>query len=97
VRGAFATALADLPRRERTILRQYHVDGLSIDELARLHGIHRATSARWIAAARADLVQRVRGHLRAALSLDDRELDSVIGLVRSRLDLSLSRLLRRSS
>lgn len=96
VRSAFDAALASLSPRERTILRQHHVDGLTIDQLARLHGVHRATCARWIEAARAGLLRRIRRRLRDAVGLDERELDSVIGLVRSQLDLSLSRLLPRA-
>jgi RNA polymerase sigma-70 factor (ECF subfamily) len=95
VRAAFGLALTALSPRERTILRQHYADALTIDQLGRLHGVHRATCARWIEAARAGLLRRVRRHLRDALRLDDRELDSLIGLVRSRLDLSLSRLLPR--
>ena len=96
VRSAFDLALASLSPRERTVLRQHYVDGLTIDQLARLHRVHRATCARWIEAARAGLLRRVRRRLREAVGLDERELDSVIGLVRSQLDLSLSRLLPRA-
>lgn len=96
LRAAFGEALAALSPRERTVLRQHHVDGLTIDQLARLHGVHRATCARWIEAARASLLRRVRRHLRQALGFEERELDSLIGLVRSQLDLSISRLLPRA-
>ncbi|HTE51886.1 MAG TPA: hypothetical protein VK698_13620 [Kofleriaceae bacterium] len=96
IRTAFGVGLAALSARERTILRQHYVDALTIDQLGRLHGVHRATCARWIEAARAGLLRQVRRHLRDALGFDDRELESVIGLVRSQLDLSLSRLLPRS-
>ena len=95
VRTAFAAGLAELSPRERTVLRQHYVDALTIDQLAGLHGVHRATCARWIESARARLVRRVRRHLRDSLGFGDRELDSIIGLVRSQLDLSLSRLLAR--
>jgi RNA polymerase sigma-70 factor, ECF subfamily len=96
IRAAFGEALAALSPRERTVLRQHHVDGLTIDQLGRLHGVHRATCARWIEAARASLLRRVRRHLRQQLGFEERELDSLIGLVRSQLDLSLSRLLPRA-
>jgi RNA polymerase sigma-70 factor (ECF subfamily) len=92
LRAGFAAAVAELSARERTLLRQHYVDGLSIDVLGALHGVHRATCARWIEAARTKILRGIRAHLRSALALGDAELDSAIALVRSQLDLSLSRL-----
>jgi RNA polymerase sigma-70 factor (ECF subfamily) len=68
--------------------------GLSIDALGALHGVHRATCARWIASARHDILAALRKRLRGGLGLDHRDIESAIALVRSRLDLSLSRHLR---
>lgn len=62
-----------------------------MDVLGPLHQVHRSTCARWIEAARAKVLRGVRSHLRARLGLDDAELDSAIAMVRSQLDLSLSR------
>jgi RNA polymerase sigma-70 factor (ECF subfamily) len=95
VRTAFAVALADLEPRERTMLRQHYVDGLSIDALAPLYDVHRATCARWIAEARAKILRGMRGHFREALDLAPADLESAIDLVGSQLDLSLSRQLAR--
>jgi RNA polymerase sigma-70 factor (ECF subfamily) len=94
VRTAFGAALATLSARERTLLRQHYVDGLSIDRLAPLHSVHRATCARWIEAARGNILLAVRGYLKDTLGLAAVELDSMIELVRSQLDLSLTRQLR---
>jgi RNA polymerase sigma-70 factor (ECF subfamily) len=94
VRIAFGAALATLSARERTLLRQHYVDGLTIDRLAPLHGVHRATCARWIEAARGSVLHAVRGYLKDTLGLAAFELDSMIELVRSQLDLSLARQLR---
>ncbi|HEX3760807.1 MAG TPA: sigma factor-like helix-turn-helix DNA-binding protein [Kofleriaceae bacterium] len=91
VRAGFAAALASLDPRERTLLRQHYVDGLSIDVLGPLHGVHRSTCARWIEAARAKILRGIRDHLRVHLGLTSAELDSALTLVRSQLDLSLSR------
>jgi RNA polymerase sigma-70 factor (ECF subfamily) len=93
LRAAFAVAIEELDDRERMLLRQHHIDGLSIDVLARLHRVHRATAARWIAAARAALLRAIRSHFARTAGLGRAELDSLVALVRSRLDLSLSRLL----
>jgi RNA polymerase sigma-70 factor (ECF subfamily) len=97
LRTGFASALAKLTPRERTLLRQHYVDGLTVDMLAPLHQVHRSTCARWIEAARGKVLRGVRNHLRARLGLDDAELDAAIAMVRSQLDLSLSRHLASGS
>lgn len=97
LRTGFASALAQLNPRERTLLRQHYVDGLTVDMLAPLHQVHRSTCARWIEAARGKVLRGVRNHLRARLGLDDAELDAAIAMVRSQLDLSLSRRLASGS
>jgi RNA polymerase sigma-70 factor (ECF subfamily) len=91
VRAGFASALAQLSPRERTLLRQHYVDGLTVDVLGPLHQVHRATCARWIEAARAKILRGIRQHLRTTLGLDNADLESAVALVRSQLDLSLSR------
>src|SRR5262249_21137283 len=96
LRAAFARALAALTPRERTVLRQHYVDGLTVDALGALHQAHRSTCARWIEAARDKIVQRVRSHLRRTGALDDRDLETAMRLGRSQLDLSLSRQLASS-
>jgi RNA polymerase sigma-70 factor (ECF subfamily) len=93
IRAAFGAALATLGDRERTLLRQHYLDGLTVDVLGRLHRVHRATAARWLTSARADLLRGMRRHFQATLGMDRRDLDSAIGLVQSQLDLSMSRLL----
>lgn len=93
IRAAFGAALAKLGDRERTLLRQHYLDGLSVDVLGRLHRVHRATAARWLTSARADLLRGMRRHFQTTLGMDRRDLDSAIGLVQSHLDLSMSRLL----
>lgn len=94
LRHAFGTAIASLAVQARTLLKQHYVDGMSLDALAALHGVHRATCARWIAAARDDIMAGLRKQLRASLGLDQRDIESAVELVRSQLDLSLSRHLR---
>ena len=93
LRAAFAVAIEELDDRQKTLLRQHHVDGLSIDVLARLHRVHRATAARQVAAARGALLAGIRRYFTGPAGLGRAELDSLVALVRSRLDLSLSRLL----
>ncbi len=91
---AFAAALAELTAEQRTLLRMHIIDKLTIDDLARMHKVHRTSTARWLREAREALSDGTRARLHAALGVADEELDSIMNIVRSRLDLSLSRLFR---
>ncbi|HET9988029.1 MAG TPA: hypothetical protein VFQ65_05910 [Kofleriaceae bacterium] len=55
--------------------------------------MHRATAARWVAAARDLLAEGIRAEIAGRLAIDPREVDSLIELVRSRIDISLERIL----
>lgn len=91
---SFAAAVAALSDRERVVLRQNALDGLSIDQLAAFYRVHRATTARWIEAARQSVLDGTRKELIRRLQLSRSELDSVMRLIGSQLDVSLSRVLK---
>jgi RNA polymerase sigma-70 factor (ECF subfamily) len=86
-RAALVDALRELPRRDRTLLRMHILDGLTIDELAPLHRVHRATCARWITAAKQSVLDRTRRRLMHELRLDAEDVDSLIRVARSRIEL----------
>ena len=88
-RDAFRAAFAALEPRERDLLRRHHLRGQNIDALAARLTVHRATAARWVARARERLLEETRARLAASLEVDDRELDSILGLIASRLEVSL--------
>jgi RNA polymerase sigma-70 factor (ECF subfamily) len=92
---AFAAAMGELPDQDRRALRYAIVERLTIDEIARLEQIHRATAARDIARARARLADRTRAALQARLSVEQTQLESILRLVSSQLDVSVCRLLDR--
>jgi RNA polymerase sigma-70 factor (ECF subfamily) len=91
-RAAFVSAFADLSERQRNLLRQYHIDELTIDQLGGLYRVNRATAARWVIAARTALLAATRARLAADLAIVTDEVDSIIRLVRSRLDISIREL-----
>jgi RNA polymerase sigma-70 factor (ECF subfamily) len=93
LRRALREAVERLPAEDRNLLRFRFVDGLTLDELARVFDVHRATVARHLAKARADVRKATLRALRAELRLDGAEADSLVRMVRSQLDLSLSGLL----
>jgi len=92
---ALAHALSTLTPQARTLLRQRYWDRLGIDALARVHQVHRSTAARWLAAARSQVLGAVREDLATRLGLGPSEVESVLRLVPSQLDESISQLLRR--
>jgi len=91
---AFQTTLRELPDEERTVLRLHAIDGCTIDEIAALYDVHRATAARWIEKARERLLDETRRLLAERLGLPPAEVDSVLLLLRSRVELSLRPLVR---
>jgi len=94
-RVAFTQALGTLSARQRNLLRQHHLDGLSVDKLAVLYGVHRATAARWVAQAREFLFEHTRAALQEQLRVSEAELDSIMRLIASRLSVTIPRFLRR--
>jgi len=90
---AFQTAVEELDDRDRLVLRQHVLDGLGIDQLAALHGVHRATTARWIQTARDAVLAGTQRALSRRLGLSRGEIASVMRLIASQLDVSLPRLL----
>jgi RNA polymerase sigma-70 factor (ECF subfamily) len=92
-KSAFQAAVGSLSARDRLLLQQHLVDGLGIDQLAAFHQVHRATTARWLGAARREVLDRTRSELIRRLQLSHDELDSIMRLISSRLDVSFPALL----
>jgi RNA polymerase sigma-70 factor (ECF subfamily) len=95
VRMALEETMLGLDRDARNVLRMHYIDGLSAEDVAVAYGVHRATVARWIQQAHANIMTGTRRRLAAQLRLQPRELDSLIVLVRTSLNLSLCRLLAK--
>lgn len=92
VKDSFAAALASLEPGQRNLLRHHLVDHLSIDQIASVYGIHRATAARRLNRARAEVAEATRSRISERAG-DDVRHAALRQFVDSRLDLSLSRLL----
>jgi len=90
---AFAAALAQLGSEQRNLLRLHLIDGMNIDKLAVMFQIHRATAARWLHSAREAVFTQTRRLLQQRLRLSPAEFDSLVRVLRSQLDLSVTRLL----
>jgi len=86
---AFRAAIAALEPRDRLLLKQHYLDGLSTETLAPLHGAHRVTIARWLDAARSRVAAETERQLGELLRLPKAELESLMRAVRSRIEVSL--------
>lgn len=94
VDDAMRAALKTLDDRGRALLRYAFVDGWTVDRVGQLYNVHRSTAARWIAGVREKLGDSIRDELAKRLEVEVDEVDSIIRLVQSRIDVSLDRVLR---
>jgi RNA polymerase sigma-70 factor, ECF subfamily len=88
-RAAFAVALAELSPRDRTLIRQHYLLGLGVGELGARYGVHRGTAARWLERCNRTLLNRTRRALVIRLRVARTDVDSILRLVRSRLEVSI--------
>jgi RNA polymerase sigma-70 factor, ECF subfamily len=92
--AAFQEGLSALDARSRNLLRLSYVDRLTIDQLGTMYGTHRATAARWLNAARDELMAGTRERLAQRLKLTQSDLSSLLGALQSNLEISINRLLK---
>ncbi len=92
-KASFEAAVDDLTARERSLLRQSLVYHSTIDQVATIYQVHRATAARWVSKAREQLASKTHAHLRTRLSLSEGQFESIVRLIESQMDLSMARLL----
>jgi RNA polymerase sigma-70 factor (ECF subfamily) len=97
VAEAFRDALAALAPPDRSLLRLVYGQGLGLETIGAMHGWSKPTTSRRVAAVRAAMLDEAMRLLRQRLGASDAEVESVIRLVQSRLDLSLSGLFATAS
>lgn len=88
---AFGEAIDALSVRQRNLLRQRYLHGVSSDALAGLYGVHRSTVFVWLEGARSSVLEETRRKLAAVLP--DHRLESVLEFLGSELELSIRRVL----
>jgi RNA polymerase sigma-70 factor (ECF subfamily) len=91
--AAIERAVAELSDAERMLLRLHLVDGLTIDDLAAVQGAHRATMARRLARVRNAIFENARSSAMRELSISEAEFASLMGVMLSRIDVTIRRLL----
>ena len=87
---ALREAIQTLPARERILLRLSLIEGVSLQKIGRSYGVDASTVCRWLASARERLLEKIRAHFQQNGPVGATELASVVRLVRSQVDISLS-------
>lgn len=93
-REAFEDAVGALSPRDRNLLRLHFLQKVTLEALAEMYGMHRATVVRRLAKIRDALERATRKGLRERLGADGREVEEVMTLIQSRFDVSVERMLR---
>lgn len=91
--AALRAAITTLTPRSRAVLRYHLVDGWSIDRIGERYGVHRSSAARWIADARVEVGNAVRDGLAERLAITRSQVDSLVVMLTSGVDVSLEQLL----
>lgn len=88
---ALRVALRRLPRRDRLILRMNLVEKVSTTRLATMYKVSQPTISRWIQRSSRTIFDTVKDLVCDELEVDTRELQSLLSLVRSQIDITISR------
>jgi RNA polymerase sigma-70 factor (ECF subfamily) len=82
---------------ERNTLRLYFLDGLSVVQIGAIQQVHASTVSRRLATARKALLVEVQKALREQLKVSPSELESVLRLLQSQMDVSLRSMFQEST
>lgn len=93
-RDAFTRAIGALDGQDRNLLRLHLVGGMTLPELAKMYAVDRATIVRRLARVREAIFSATKRTLKAELRIDEREFESLLGIVQSKMDVSVMSLLR---
>jgi len=101
LRDAFQQALTGammvLDARQRMVYRLHIIDGLTVEAIADKYSVVRSTVTRWLASARAAIIDEAKRLLRDEMRLPAEDFESLARLLASQLDLSISHILARSA
>ena len=94
--AAVREALEALPDRDRLLLRLTTVSGLSHEQIAHIYKVNQSTVTRWISRARSEVLEVTERSVCEKLGVPREEFLSLAGLLVSRIDVSISRVLESS-
>jgi RNA polymerase sigma-70 factor (ECF subfamily) len=90
LKEALPAALAELSHEDRNLLRWHLVDNISLRKLATMRGVHVSKVARNYARVRSFILEHVRQRLKVQTGLPTRDLQSLMNVLMSQLDVSIS-------
>lgn len=93
VNAAVKAAIAELTPRDRTLFKLHYLDGLPLDRIGLVYGVHKATVSRWLAAARQSVLDGATKAVIEALGAHHADAKSLLDVLRSQLDVSVASLL----
>jgi RNA polymerase sigma-70 factor (ECF subfamily) len=96
VQYALQRALANLDVEHRQLMRLHYVDRVGLDKIAVMRRASKSTVWRWLAEARQSVLEQAKRILSADFGVRGDTLDSLLGLVVSRVNMSLSALVSQS-
>lgn len=94
VQQAIEQSMRALHPHQRVLLRQRFIYGLSLAELARAQQVHRVTVSKQLAKARAAVQTSLRARLGETLGAESQQVDSILRMCLSQLDVRFDELLR---
>jgi RNA polymerase sigma-70 factor (ECF subfamily) len=92
-RRAFEEAMGVLPNKDRNLLHYHFVRRLTIDQIGAIYRVHRTTAFRWLERSREELLSATKERLGTRLKISPVEVDSILRLVQSRLEVSVERVM----
>jgi len=96
VTDALRDATRELDAEDRLLLQLHFADGCSAEQIGRTLGINRVTAHRRLVRAYRQIERRALAHLRDHAGVVAEDLDSVLSIARSRLEVSVRTLLATS-
>jgi RNA polymerase sigma-70 factor (ECF subfamily) len=89
--AAFVDAAERLSDKDKNLLRYGLSEGLNIDQIGRIYGVHRVTAARWLQKARASFLEQIQAVVMERLKISASEFDSVLRIAMSQFDVTIAR------
>ncbi len=89
-RDALVAALRELPQRERMLLQLSFVAGMSTVRIAKMYHVNQSTISRQLQLAAHRTFDTAKSKLRAELGVVSQELESILAIVRSHIEMTLS-------
>lgn len=87
-------ALAVMSERERSLLKLYFLEELSLDRISEVYQVHLSTVGRWIEKAREALLEGTQAELRKRLRVSDEDIEDLWAAASAELASRIAELLR---